>query len=191
MDRSSSIRKLVVAGALSAVSIVLGLTPMGYIPWFSGASISVLAVPVVIGAVLEGPVVGTFIGAIFGATSLFQAYTNPAKGPFDFLFMNPVVSILPRLFIGLVAWAIYRAFRGKIVPVASAVAGVAGALTNSVLVLGVLVLMGALQPPVALAVLLSNGILEAAAAAVLSSAVVGAWKGIASRRGKSRLAEEK
>jgi uncharacterized membrane protein len=190
MARSSSVRKIVIAGALSAVSIVLGFTPLGYIPWFSGATLSVLAVPTIIGAVLEGPLVGLVVGGVFGATSLVQAATNPARGPIDVFFVNPFISVLPRLLIGLAAWALYRLFRGKFVPVAAAVAGVAGSLANTVFVLAALVLAGAIPLAVALTVLVANGLLEAAAAGILSSAVVSAWKGIASRSGKSRLADE-
>jgi uncharacterized membrane protein len=190
MARSSSVRKIVIAGALAAVSIVLGFTPLGYIPWFSGATLSVLAVPTIIGAVLEGPVVGIVVGGVFGATSLVQAATNPARGPIDVFFVNPFISVLPRLLIGLAAWLVYRLFRGKLVPAAAATAGVVGSLANSVFVLGALVLAGAIPLAVAATVLVANGLLEAAAAGILSSAVVSAWRGIASRSGKSRLADE-
>jgi len=190
MARSSSVRKVVIAGALSAVSIVLGFTPLGYIPWFSGAVLSVMAVPVSIGAILEGPVVGIVVGGVFGATSLIQAATNPARGPIDVFFVNPFISVLPRLLIGLAAWAVYRLFRGKLVPAAAATAGVVGSLANSVFVLGALVLAGAVPLAVAATVLVANSLLEAAAGGILTSAVVSAWKGIASRSGKSKLADE-
>lgn len=190
MARSSSVRKVVIAGALSAVSIVLGFTPLGYIPWFSGAVLSVMAVPVSIGAILEGPVVGIVVGGVFGVTSLIQAATNPARGPIDVFFVNPFISVLPRLLIGLAAWAVYRLFRGKLVPAAAATAGVVGSLANSVFVLGALVLAGAIPLAVAATVLVANSLLEAAAGGILTSAVVSAWKGIASRSGKSKLSDE-
>jgi uncharacterized membrane protein len=134
--------------------------------------------------------VGLVVGGVFGATSIVQAATNPAKGPIDVFFVNPFISILPRLLIGLAAWAVYRLFRGKYVPVAAAVAGVAGSLANTVFVLAALVIAGAIPLAVAITVLVANGLLEAAAAGILNSAVVSAWKGIASRSGKSRLADE-
>ncbi len=183
-------KKLVEAGALSALSIVLSLTPLGYIPWFSGATLSVLAVPAIIGALVGGPVVGTFVGAVFGLTSMVQAATNPARGPIDMFFVNPLISVLPRLAIGVMAWLAFSLFRGKHTPAAAAVAGVVGALANSVFTLGALVLAGAIPLAVALTVLVSNGLLEAAAAGILTCAVVSAWKGIASRSGKSKLSEE-
>ena len=88
-------RKIVVAGILGAISIFLGITKWGFLPWIGGASITIITVPVVIGAVLEGPVVGLAIGLIFGVFSLLQAAAAP-NGPIDVLFTNPLVSELTR-----------------------------------------------------------------------------------------------
>jgi uncharacterized membrane protein len=189
MTGKSNVRKIVVAGALGALTIALDLTPFGYIPWFGGASITVMCVPVIIGAVLEGPIVGTVIGAIFGATALVTAATAP-KGPIDVFFVNPLISILPRLLVGLAAWAVYKAFRGKFLPLASALAGIAGSLTNSIFVLGALVVFGAIPLAVAGTVFIANGLIEATVAAILTVAVVAAWKGIESRSGRAKLAKE-
>lgn len=182
-------RRIVVAGALGALSIALFLTPFGYIPWFAGASLTVMHVPAIIGAVLEGPVVGIVVGAIFGASALVKAATAP-QGPIDLFFVNPLISVLPRLFVGLAAWVVFRAFRGRFSGLASVVAGVAGSLANSVLVLGALVAFGAIPLAVAGAVFVANGLVEAALAGVLTLGVVAAWKGIASRSGRARLADE-
>jgi uncharacterized membrane protein len=189
MAEQSKVRKIVVAGALGALSIALMITPFGMIPWLAGASLTVVHVPVIIGAVLEGPVVGMGVGLIFGVSALVKAAIAP-QGPIDVFFVNPVVSVLPRILIGLAAWAAFRAFRGKLPAVASVVAGLAGSLTNSVFVLGFLVAFGAIPPASAVAVLVANAPIEAALAAVLTLGVVAAWKGLESRSGKAKLAEE-
>jgi uncharacterized membrane protein len=189
MASSSPVRKIVVAGALGAVSIALVLLNLGFITWFAGASITVLHVPVIIGAVLEGPVVGMAVGAIFGLTALIKAATAP-QGPIDLFFVNPLISVLPRILLGLAAWAFFRAFMGRMTGIAATVAGVAGSITHSVLVLGALVLFGAIPLAVAGSVFVANGLIEAAVAGVLTLAVVAAWKGIESRTGKARLADE-
>jgi uncharacterized membrane protein len=165
------------------------LTPFGMIPWFAGASLTVVHVPVIIGAVLEGPIAGMSIGAIFGVSALVRAAVAP-QGPIDAFFVNPAISVLPRILIGLAAWAAYRAFRGKLPAVSAVVAGLAGSLTNSALVLGSLVVFGAIPPATAIAVLVANAPLEAVLAAVLTLGVVAAWKGIESRSGKAKLADE-
>jgi len=190
MGKGFSVRKIVVTGALGAVAVALSISGLGYIPWFAGASLSVLAIPAIVGAVIEGPVVGILVGAIFGLTSLVQAAVNPAKGPLDVFFVNPLISVLPRLFIGLVAWAVFRLFSAKFRAAGAAVAGIVGALTNTVLVLGALVVAGAIPLALAGTVFVSNGLIEAAASAILTAGIVAAWKGVEERPGKSRLADE-
>jgi len=192
MAASSPIRKIVVAGALGAVSVVLVLFNIGFIPWFAGVSITFMHVPAIIGAILEGPFVGGVVGLIFGVTSILKAISSPL--PFDKLFINPIIAVLPRILVGIVAWAVYRVFRGKLEKAALASAAVAGSLTNSVFVLGLLVIFA---PPkfgftfaVAGGVLVGNGLIEAVVAAILTVAVVSAWKGIESRSGRARLADE-
>ncbi len=189
MNTGIPVRKIVIAGALGAVSIVLSVTKLGFIPWLGGASLTVMHVPVIIGAVIEGPIVGGVIGLIFGVSSLVQAASAP-NGPIDVLFQNPVVSVLPRVAIGVVAWAVYAPFRGNLPGVSLPLAGVMGSLTNSALVLGALVAFKALTLPVAATVILQNGLIEAAVAAVLTTAVVMAWKGIAGKGGTARIAKE-
>jgi len=200
--QSSPVRRIVTTGAMGALSVVMALVPLlGYIPWFTGTSLTIMHVPVIIAAVLEGPVAGTIVGLIFGVTSLIKAATAPL-GPFDVLFTNPLVSVLPRLFIGIAAWAVYRIFKGKFTPLSSALAGAVGGFTNTVLVLLMLAVTampelvslmktdsGAI-PKVLFGIATSNGLLEAAAAAILTSAVVSAWLGISKIGGKAKLAGE-
>jgi uncharacterized membrane protein len=96
--------------------------------------------------------------------------------------VNPLLSILPRLFIGPLAWLAYRALEKVNQILALVVAGVVGSLTNTVLVLGMIGVLGHLPwaalPPIAAV----NGIPEAAVAAIITLAVVATWKGI--RRGR-------
>ena len=128
-------RKIVVAGVLGAITVILGATHWGFIPW-GLASFSIMQVPIIIGAILEGPVVGAVIGLIFGLFSMFQASAAPT-GPLDPLFVNPLLSVLPRLFIGPMAWLAWNALKKW--PVAGMIAGgIVGSLTNTVLVLGML-----------------------------------------------------
>ncbi len=102
-----STRDIAIAGVLGAVSILLAVTRLGFIPFVAGISITVMHVPVVIGAVVSGPVVGTLIGLIFGLSSMILASVAPS-GPGDAFFTDPWVSVVPRLFIGVAAWAAYR-----------------------------------------------------------------------------------
>ncbi len=202
------IRKIVITGVMSGISIFLGLTHLGFIPWFAGASFTVMHVPVIIGAVLEGPIVGVVVGFIFGTFSLVQAAIAPT-GVFDPLFVNPFVSIAPRLFIGPIAWLVYIAIKKfKEVP-AIISAGIIGSLTNTILVLTTLgfyellpgelsvtfsnifnkaiVLPDPLPKEIIGTIFLVNGLPEAAIAAILTVAVVTVWKGIETKRGGSSV----
>jgi uncharacterized membrane protein len=194
------LRKIVVAGVMSAIAIFLGATGLGFISWFAGVSITIMMVPVIIAAVMEGPVVGLTVGFLFGLFSLIQAAVAP-KSILDPIFVYPWLSILPRLFIGPVAWVVYRAVKrlnllGKSRDVVGMVlAGVAGSLTNTILVLGLLGVFYLgytdwLTWPWIGAIAIANGLPEAAAAAILTVAVVAPWKGIEHGRRKSRLVDD-
>lgn len=100
-----STRKMTIVGLLGGISIVLGITPLGFIP-VGPTRATIMHVPVIIGAIMEGPLVGGLIGLIFGLFSIFQAVTNPT--PVSFVFLNPIVSVLPRILIGIVAFYGYR-----------------------------------------------------------------------------------
>ena len=176
-------RKIVITGVLSAISIFLGMTRLGFIPWFSGASLTIMQVPVIIGAVLEGPVVGLVIGMMFGIFSLIQAAVAPT-GPADVWFTNPLLSILPRLFIGPVSWLIYRVLKQWKIP-ALIVAGIGGSLTNTFLVLGMIGLLGFLPWAAIPAIILTNGLPESIVSAVLVGAVVSIWNQVGKTEEKS------
>lgn len=184
--QSTPARKVVIAGVMGALAIFLGWTHLGFIPWVAGAALTIMHVPVILGAVLEGPIVGTAIGLIFGLFSLLQAVLAPT-GPVDVWFQNPVISVLPRLFIGVVAWLGYKALKNLNEPLALAVAGILGTLTNTVLVLGAIGLFKHLPwaalPPIAIA----NGLPEAVLAAILTVAIVVAWKRIETGARRSKM----
>lgn len=177
----SKTRKIVVTGVLGALCVILGLTPLGFVPWFTGASLTTMHIPVIIGAVLEGPVVGLVTGLVFGVFSMVRAAVAP-QGPADVWFVNPLVSVLPRLFIGLSAWLVYAAVR-RIHQVPGIVAaGIAGSLTNTVLVLAVLGLLNKLPWPAIGSIAVLNGLPEAALAAAVTFAVVAYWKHLETRK---------
>ncbi|GHU21912.1 membrane protein [Spirochaetia bacterium] len=185
-----TVRKIVVTGILGALSIVLGITGIGFVTWFPGASLTVMHVPVLIGAILEGPLVGALIGFLFGLFSLIQA-SLIAVNPADIAFTNPLISVLPRLFIGPAAWLIYTGIRGKNFrrireSIAIVLGSLVGSIVNTGLVLGALGLFQVIPWPALGVIAVTNGPLEAAFAAVLVLIVLLIWKGIP-LRGSSRL----
>lgn len=103
--KSFDIRKLTIIGVLGAISIVLGMTPLGFIP-VGPTRATIMHIPVIIGAIIEGPIVGALVGLIFGLFSIYQAITAPT--PVSFVFLNPIVSVLPRILIGITAYYTYK-----------------------------------------------------------------------------------
>ena len=108
MNTSSKTYKLVLSAMLGAIVIVLGVTPLGFIP-FGPMKLTILHIPVIIGAIYGGPVVGMTVGLIFGIMSIFQAPGDITFGPVwatgemkNYLLIG-VTAIVPRVLIGLTA----------------------------------------------------------------------------------------
>ncbi len=98
-----SIRRVVTGGLLLAITLLLALTPIGFIPVPTPAGSATIAhIPAIIGGILEGPVVGLLVSLGFGFAS-FMSPLVPIK--------DPLVIIIPRLLIGVVAWWVYAALR--------------------------------------------------------------------------------
>jgi uncharacterized membrane protein len=92
------IRKIVVAGLLGGLSYVMAVTPwLGYIPVPTPAgSATTMHIPAIIAGILEGPVVGAFVGFIFGLSSFLRS-TSP-------IFKDPLIAFGPRILIGVFAY---------------------------------------------------------------------------------------
>lgn len=99
-----TVRQIVVSGLLGALTAAMGAVPgLGFIPIpFSPAGhATLLHVPVILAAILEGPVVGGLVGAIFGLFS----FISPSPVPF---FKDPLIAFGPRILIGVFAYYAYR-----------------------------------------------------------------------------------
>ncbi len=162
---SFNTRQIVVGGIIGGIALFLGATRIGFIPvpipLIGNATI--MHIPAIVGGALEGPVVGLLVGLIFGVFSFLNA-DNP-------VFLNPVVAVLPRLFIGVVAWAVFVGLRRWSLDLASAAAGVLGSLTNTVGVVGLAVLFG-LLPFAVIPAIIPQAVAEAILAAVVTVVIV-------------------
>lgn len=101
-----STRQIVIAGLLGAITAIMGAVPyLGLIPLpFSPAGhATIMHIPVILAAILEGPVVGALVGFIFGLFSFMQA-TLP-------FFKDPIIAFVPRVLIGIVAYYVYVAVK--------------------------------------------------------------------------------
>jgi uncharacterized membrane protein len=132
------VRQIAVVGMLSAISIVLGASGVGFIP-LPMAKATIMHIPVIIGAILEGPLVGMAAGLIFGVFSIIQNLTNPSL--LSFAFLNPIVSVLPRMLIGVTSYYSQKIPFIKNSVLKTGVSAVIGTLTNTVGVLGLTYLL--------------------------------------------------
>lgn len=174
-----STRQIVVTGLLTALTVALGATGMGLVPVPTPAIFAtILHVPVIIAGILEGPIVGAFVGLLFG---LFTLTAVP----------DPRIVIPARLIIGLVAWLAFKGtrmlFRTKTTSrsqlrlqlgIAGAVAGLMGTITNTAGTLSLAVLFDYINAPTAWGIAAANGVPEALIAAFLVgglATVLGPW----------------
>ncbi len=89
-----------------AIIIIMTFTPLGFITIFGVVSNTLIHIPVLIGALLFGYKRGLMYGVFFGLCSLLKAAISPV-GILDPYFVNPLVSILPRLLFGLLSGLIF------------------------------------------------------------------------------------
>jgi uncharacterized membrane protein len=142
-------RKLTTMALMIALTLILGLTPLGFLtlPIIS-IEITLMCIPVIIGTVILGWRMGLLLGLVFALTSLYKGLTAPTPllAP---LLSHPLVLypsiFIPRLLIPLATWGVYRATQKMPKTVGLGLTAAAGSLTNTVLFLGMTFLLGA-QP---------------------------------------------
>ncbi|GMQ63229.1 ECF transporter S component [Vallitalea maricola] len=185
MKKRISTRKLVLASVMVAITIILAYTPLGLIP-LPPINPTILHIPTIIIAIVEGPIMGLVVGLGFGVATLIKAFIMPAS-PLDPLFMNPLISVLPRILIGITsyyAYAMIKHLLGKTKKYESLAVGfgaVIGSFTNTIGVLGMIFIvysdfikdkLGVEAKALVYSVATTSGIAEAVLAAAVSILVV-------------------
>jgi uncharacterized membrane protein len=163
-------RKGRVIAILAAVSIVLSWAPWGIIPWVRDKPITLLHVPVILGALLEGPVAGLAIGAVYGLSSLVQASISPHSSG-NASLNNLWVWLLPALLIGPIAWGVSHTL-GRWRWLGPLGAGLVASLGYSASSLGIFAWLTPLPAKMVGAVMVYYALPTAAVSAVLSTAIV-------------------
>lgn len=180
---------------LAAVELVLAATGIGLIP-LPVIKATTMHIPVILGAVLLGPLAGGVLGGVFGLCSMWVNTTVPGLLSFAFSpFMSTTglagavkavwISVGCRVLIGVVAGWLWIALKRLRVSdyAALPIVGVAGAMTNTVMVMGSIYFLLAPQYAqvknvgleavlgLVMATVTASGIPEAIAAAVLVTAI--------------------
>jgi uncharacterized membrane protein len=145
--------------ALLATLVVV----LSFVPYVGYIRIPVLAIqattihiPVIIGSILLGPKCGAMLGGLFGLTSLINNTFQPGITSFCFspfvqigedMGGSPlalIVCFVPRILIGVVPYFVYKGIQfinrdsDKGRKFSLLAAGVAGSLTNTILVMGMI-----------------------------------------------------
>lgn len=180
---------------MMAIIILLANTPLGMIqlPIIKATTVHI---PVIIGAIVLGPMAGAILGATFGVCSLISNTTAPTLLSFAFSpFLSTTglpgcvkalwISIGCRIMIGVVAgwlWILLKKIKCN-QNIALVVTGFVGSMTNTIFVMGSIYLLLAKQYAEAKEVAVSavfglimgtvtaSGIPEAIAAAILVFAI--------------------
>ena len=194
MKSKSANFNIAIVSLFGAIIIVMALVPvLGYIPLgFMNATL--LHVPVIIASIVLGPKYGAILGFVFGATSLVQNTVSPNLTSFVFSpfyaqgnWLSLIICFIPRILVGIVPHYVYQFFakhikkKGEVVSLA--LAGIAGSLTNTILVMGGIYLFfdkeyaAAKNLPVEslfgviMGIVGLNGVPEAIVAAILTCAI--------------------
>ena len=181
-NSTAKIQKMVLLAMLIALQAILAFTPIGFIMIPPMISITLMHIPVIIGAVILGPTCGGILGFSFGLMSMIKATTSASYGDLifsQFVSPNPVASIImcfvPRILLGVIAGFLFILLRKKWGKDILAI-GISAAVASLFHTISVLTLMWCLFDALELKAVFTvafglNGILELVVGIILSVAI--------------------
>ncbi len=186
MKQDNKTYRMVIRAILTALIILQTMVPfLGYIP-IGPMSLTIIHITVIVAAIVLGTKDGMFIGLVWGIGTMIRAWTMPSSPIDPLVFTNPIIAVIPRVLVGLVAGLLFSILykKTKKVSLASIAAALCGTLTNTILVLA---LMGLLYTSVVAnaygvdssklfvtlgAIVVSNGIPETIFACLVTPLIV-------------------
>lgn len=138
-------KRIVLYGLFIAIILLMAFTPIGYIK-MPFVEITLITIPVIVGAVTMGPVAGLVLGTVFGLTSFAQCFGMSKFGTMLFSinpFFTFIICVVARALMGYLCGVIFKAFekRGNTSVWAFGVSSVAGALLNTLFFVGFLLIL--------------------------------------------------
>ena len=195
-----TVQDLVRVSVLVAIMLLLEVTGLGMIKT-AGLEITILMVPVIVGAIVMGPAAGAVLGGVFGCISFWECFGRSQFGAV-LLGINPIYTFLVCVPTRILAgWLCGLAFKGlnkldKTNLWSFGAAGLIGALCNTVLFMTTLCLcfyntefiqgfvqqMGSANPFMFVVAFVGiNGLIEAGVCLVTGAAIA---KAVVYSRGK-------
>jgi len=192
--RDNSTHRLVALAMMAAIVVLLANTPLGliHLPVIKATTVHI---PVILGAILRGPVAGCVLGGVFGVCSLISNTIAPTLTSFAFSpfyadgALGAVkalwISVGCRVLIGLISGWLWIILKKVKLPDMAAlpIVGFVGSMTNTVAVMGSIYFLLAEQYAQArnvavsavygliMGVVTGAGVMEALAALVLVTAI--------------------
>lgn len=186
---NSFAKRIALTGVMAAVVFVFLYVETAFFKLFLPITPAILSIPLAISISLFGDFKQSFVGGtILGVCSFILAFV--LGFPF---FYNPLISILPRTIMGVIAYFVFKGMTAVIgktrlndkvkLVISSSVAGAVGVLVNTVLVLSALWAFGAYSGliDVLAAILTFNTLFEFIGAIVLVPIFVTAFRAIERR----------
>lgn len=196
MKKNRDLFQMTTISMMVALLMLQTFVPIfGYIP-LGPIDITIVHITVILSAVLFGQKTGTIIGMIWGMLSMLRAFIQPT--PFNIVFLNPLISVLPRLLVGLISAVVFKLIKDKFSRRLSyAITAGLGSLVNTVLVLGSIYLFASEIyakslgiPETALlaalgAVVVTNGVIEVIASIIILPLIAISLEKALKRKGKN------
>ena len=212
MKLNKQSREIAILAMFAAIIFILAFTPLGFIrlPLINA---TIIHIPVIIGSIMIGPKYGAILGLMFGLTSFIN--NTMAPNPLISFVFTPffpvpgrdsgsllalLICFGPRMLVGVVPWYVYnglnRILKTKSKILNLAIAGVAGSLTNTLLVMHLIFFLfrdsyaQVRDLPieavygVILGIIAMNGVPEAIIAGVVTAAVCVPLKSYSLKRSK-------
>lgn len=200
MMKNNALTEFVETALLTAIIFLLTFVPnIGYIPVNPVINVTIIHVPVIIGSIVLGSKKGAFLGFAFGlssfikntffSTSAMSFVFNPlfhlSTGYYLGALYSAIICFVPRILVGVFPYYVYNALKKRITGVGALLtAGVAGSMTNTILVMSLIGILFKNEYTTMLgekaangvfafigATICTNGLAEAAVAAILSATV--------------------
>ena len=132
--KNAKIKRMAAVALLMALVVVMQFIS-GLIPPVSGFSISLVLIPIVLGAALYGPGAGALLGATFGTVVFINCVTGADVGGATVFQANPVLCFLVVLGKGILAGVasglLYKLLKGKNTYVAMLCAAIICPIVNT------------------------------------------------------------
>ncbi|KAA9242006.1 MULTISPECIES: ECF transporter S component [Aerococcus] len=140
--KNTALQNKTISSLFIAILIMQTFVPwIGYIP-LGPANVTIIHITVIAGGMVLGPASGAMLGLVWGVLSLFHNMIQPTiLSP---IFLNPLVSVLPRVCVGFLSgWA--AKFLGQWLrpEISRVIVGALGTITNTSLVIIMTALLSA------------------------------------------------